>query len=188
MSARPPSQRNSQQHQQQPGRRPPPPESAAARPATATAASPRTDASPSTRAIVSLPAAPQPARRVPALSPECRKRSARFSPRSDRLREPVRVPRPRRPPTWFPASAGRAERLPAACLQVAGSAAGCRQMRRSSRYSASSPARRPRSAGAPGSSADIAPQCRSRPIAPPAEIHTRSHTAYRAPVGPTLSR
>src|ERR1022692_3862236 len=49
--------------------RPPPlpPESAAAEPAIATMASRPADASPSTAAIVSLPGAPRPVRRVPAL-------------------------------------------------------------------------------------------------------------------------
>src|ERR1700691_1247988 len=48
--------------------RPPPPprESAAAKQTIATAASLPTDASPSTGAIVTLPAAPRPGRRVPA--------------------------------------------------------------------------------------------------------------------------
>src|SRR6202035_854703 len=97
----------------------PPRESAVPERTIATGACQPTGVSPPTWVIAFLPGAPRPDCRVQEFCSRCRKRSARFFLRWDRKHEPVRVrPRCRRTP-WSPASAGRTERLPVVCLQVA---------------------------------------------------------------------
>src|ERR1700723_602458 len=107
-------------------------ESAATRQTTATAACPQTDASPPIWVVAFPLGELRPGHKVRVLWSKFQNRSAISFRRSHRKHEPVPGPLLRRRMTWFRASDGPRELLPAVCLRALCLASSCRQRRRPS--------------------------------------------------------